>query len=138
MRIESVDNIVTMDPFRTRKAHGGSETTAPALTNQDKEVEHSQKTLQKQTRPTDEIKKEADEIKKEAEEIKKGIEELNGQLATMNRSIQFSVDQGTHDIVVRVVDKQSGEVIKELPPESILRLRERMEELSGLMVEEQV
>jgi len=131
MRIESVDNIVTMDPFRTRKAHGGSETTAPALTNQDKEVEHSQKTLQKQTRPTD-------EIKKEAEEIKKGIEELNGQLATMNRSIQFSVDQGTHDIVVRVVDKQSGEVIKELPPESILRLRERMEELSGLMVEEQV
>jgi len=130
MKIESI-NTVTADPIRIGRVGVGSQAIAQASTYQDKEIRQDRKTLQKETRPTE-------EIKKETEEIKKGIEEINNQLAMMNRSIQFSVDESSRDIVVRVVDKESGEVIKELPPESILKLRERMAQLSGLMVEEEL
>ncbi|OQC24905.1 MAG: flagellar protein FlaG [Deltaproteobacteria bacterium ADurb.Bin072] len=63
---------------------------------------------------------------------------MNTQLNIMNRSIQFSIDESSRDIVVRVVDKDTGEVIREVPPESIQKLREKMAELTGLLVEEEV
>lgn len=123
MKIEGF-NTVTADPFRIGRIGAGSEAIAQASNNRDKEVTQPRNAVQKE-KPT-------------AEETVKVVEEINSRLSMQNRSIRFSVDDGTHDIVVRVVDKKSGEVIKELPPESELKLRERMAELSGLMVEEEV
>jgi len=56
----------------------------------------------------------------------------------MNRSIRFSIDDSSKDVVVKVVDKDTGEVIKQFPPEQVLKLRERLSEMSGLLVEGQV
>ncbi|HOO36941.1 MAG TPA: flagellar protein FlaG [Deltaproteobacteria bacterium] len=123
MKIESIST-VPVDPFRMEGAGVGSVVTTKASSNRDSEVVQAQKTLQKDTRS--------------AEEIHKDIDAINTQLSAMNRSIQFSVDDSTHDIVVSVVDKESGEVIRQLPPESVLRLREHMSEISGLIVEENV
>jgi flagellar protein FlaG len=131
MKIESL-NTVSFDPVRGGRIGAGSEAIAQASSTRDKQVTQSKKVLQKESWISEEI------INKETEDIKKGIEEINSQLSTMNRSIRFSVDDSTNDVVVRVVDKESGEVIKELPPESILKLRERMAQLSGLMVEEKL
>ena len=63
---------------------------------------------------------------------------MNDQLKSMNRSIRFSIDENTNDIVVRVVDENTGDVIMEIPPEEVLKLRERLSEMSGLLVEKQV
>jgi len=129
MRIESV-NTATADPVPVGRIGVGSKAIAQASTDQDKEIAQSHQTVQKD-KPTSE------ETSTAVEEINREVEQINDQLSALNRSIRFSVDDSTHDIVVRVVDKESGEVIKELPPENILKLRERMKELSGLMVEEE-
>jgi flagellar protein FlaG len=123
MKIESISTI-PVDSFRMERADVGSETIAQASTVRDREVVRAQKTLQKETRS--------------AEEIHKDLDAINVQLSILNRSIQFSIDDSTDDIVVSVVDKESGKVIRQLPPESILRLREHMKEISGLIFEENV
>jgi len=124
MKIESVRTMQQVDPVRFEPTGVESEATAQALSSKEKEVAQPRKALQKDTRT--------------AEEIRKDLEGINNQLRIANRSIQFSIDEGSHDIVVRVVDKESGEVIREVPPESVIRLREHMAEISGLLVEEEV
>ena len=133
MKIESI-NTKTADPVRIVSSGVGSEAIAQASTSRNKEVSQPHRALQKETLSAAGIKKE----KQSAEEIKKDLDVINSQLKIMNRSIQFSIDDSSHDIVVKVVDKESGEVIRQLPPESAIRLREHMAEAAGLIVEEEV
>ncbi|HDP26093.1 MAG TPA: flagellar protein FlaG [Deltaproteobacteria bacterium] len=64
------------------------------------------------------------------------LETLNDKLESMQRTIQFTIDDESKDIVINVVDTSSGEVIRQIPPEEILRLRHALEEIAGLMLEE--
>ena len=133
MKIENI-NIRTVDPARVFSAREGPAATAQALSSGEKEVLLSRRAVENEKRGAERIKNE----KRSAEEIKKDLSEINARLENMNRSIRFSVDDSSHDIVVKVVDKESGEVIRELPPESVIRLRERMAEVSGLILEDEV
>lgn len=74
----------------------------------------------------------------DAQELKKELNTLNDKLQKLNRSIQFSIDDTTNDVVVKVVDTSSGEVISQIPPDSVLKLRERLEEMAGLLVQKTV
>jgi len=121
MRIESITN-VPGDSVKIERTGVKSAALAQASISWDREVTQPRKSLKKETRS--------------AEEIKKDLDAINNQL--MNRSIQFSIDESSHDIVVRIVDKETGEVIRELPPESVIRLHEYMAEMSGLLFEEEV
>ncbi|MFZ5898483.1 MAG: flagellar protein FlaG [Bacillota bacterium] len=50
--------------------------------------------------------------------------------------LQFSVHEETKDVIVRVLDSVTGEVIREFPPEAILDMVARMLDLAGLLVDE--
>ena len=71
-----------------------------------------------------------------SDEISERLESLNVKLIALQRSIQFTVDEESKDIVINVVDTSNGEVIRQIPPEEILRLRHALEEIAGLMLEE--
>jgi len=113
-----------VDPGRWQNAGIGAVASTQASAGKEHNVSLPHKALQKDSRLS--------------EEIQKILDEMNTQLNIMNRSIQFSIDESSRDIVVRVVDKDTGEVIREVPPESIQKLREKMAELTGLLVEEEV
>ena len=133
MKIESITT-KTADPARIVRSGVSSETIAQASTSGDKKVSQPHRAIEKETRSAEKIKNET----RSAEEIQKDLDVVNTQLKIMNRSIQFDIDDSSNDIVVKVVDKESGEVIRQLPPESAMRLREHMAEVSGLIVEEEV
>jgi len=40
------------------------------------------------------------------------------------------------DIVVKVVDDDTGKVIRQIPPDDVLSIREHLKEMSGLLVKE--
>ena len=52
--------------------------------------------------------------------------------------ISFHVDEETGRSVVRVVDKETGDVIRQVPPEELLTLVARMRQLSGLIFSKEV
>lgn len=74
----------------------------------------------------------------DAEEVKKAVDELNKEMTSMNRSIQFSIDDASKDVVVKIVDTSNGEVVLQIPPESVLELRGRLKEMAGLLVQKTV
>jgi len=123
MKIESTST-VPVDVVRMESTGVGSVANAQASTNRDRAVQLPHKSLQKETRS--------------AEQIHKDLDVINEQLKSLNTSIQFSIDDASDEVVVRIVDKESGEVIRQIPPESIVRLRDSLKDMSGLIVEKKV
>ena len=57
------------------------------------------------------------------------------QVQSLQRNLDFSVDDSTGQVVVRVVDGDSGKVVRQIPSEDILRLAERLDEMRSLLFE---
>lgn len=132
MKISSIHTIPA-DPVIVEYA--GTKTQATSQKNADKTRDISQ-----QKNPlVQEDRSSAGGVQNSSrEEITKKLDRLNKQLEFMNRSIRFSIDEDSQEIVVRVVDKRSGEVITQLPPDDVLKLKERLDEMAGLLVEKTI
>ncbi len=62
------------------------------------------------------------------------VEDVQQYLLEHNIQLSFSLHDKTGDLVVRVLDKDTGEVIRQIPPEEMLRLREKLEQLTGVLL----
>ncbi|TCZ76882.1 flagellar protein FlaG [Paenibacillus albiflavus] len=51
-------------------------------------------------------------------------------------SLEFSVHNKTHEIMVKVTDKDTGEVIREIPPEKTLDFVAKLWEMAGILIDE--
>lgn len=66
-------------------------------------------------------------------EATRKVEEL---FRTVRRSLQFRDDPTSGRMVVSVIDAESGEVIRQIPPEQMLRMAANLEQLNGLLLGE--
>lgn len=64
------------------------------------------------------------------------LEKVNKLLAGSNRRFDISVHEKTNEIMVKVIDTETDEVIREIPPEKILDMIAKLWELAGLFVDE--
>ena len=70
------------------------------------------------------------------DEIKSAISHANKHAHFGNTSAQFSYHEKTKRISVKIFDKDTNEVIREIPPEETLDMIAKMYELAGLMIDE--
>ena len=70
------------------------------------------------------------------EEIKSAIKEANKRAVFGHASAEFSYHEATKRISVKIVDQDTNEVIREIPPEKTLDMISKMWELAGLVVDE--
>ena len=55
-----------------------------------------------------------------------------------NKKLQFVVDHSSNQVIVKVIDKETDKVIKELPPAELQRLHSNLKEAIGLLFNEMV
>mgnify|MGYP000217416088 CR=1 FL=1 len=65
------------------------------------------------------------------DEARKLVEEGNKILENVGRNLQFKVDDSTKQVVMSIIDKQTGETIRQVPNEDVLALAKRMQESGG-------
>lgn len=68
--------------------------------------------------------------------LKSVIEDTNKKLTNTRTRCEFSVHEETNRISIKVIDKDTDEVIKEIPPEKSLEMIEKVWEIAGLLVDE--
>ncbi len=66
--------------------------------------------------------------------IERAVKSLQGPQTTL----EISVHEKTHDIMVKVMNKDTGELIREIPPEKTLDLVAKMMEIAGILVDEKI
>lgn len=49
-------------------------------------------------------------------------------------SVRFEMNKDINSLVIRVVDKESGEVVRQIPAEELIRISKTLKDLRGLMV----
>ena len=68
------------------------------------------------------------------EQIKQAIEKLNKSMT--NSEAIFGIHEGTNRVTIKIVDKNTKEIIKELPAEKTLDMIAKVWEMAGILVDE--
>ena len=71
-----------------------------------------------------------------SEQLKKAIAEMNRRINNSNEEAAFGVHEDTNRIMIKIMDKETKEVIKEFPPEKTLDMIARIWEMAGILVDE--
>ena len=70
------------------------------------------------------------------EKIRKAVETLNNKMS--NSEAVFGFHEDTNRVTIKIVDKSTKEVIKELPPEKTLDMIARVWEMAGILFDEKM
>lgn len=112
-------------------------------------VQEEQKVLRQFMSPLGAAEQERREAKKEElsrKELLGLLEEKTGQLnramEIFNKRLRFEVHDETERIMVKILEKRTDnmtdEVIREIPPERVLDMLARLEEMIGLLIDERI
>lgn len=75
-------------------------------------------------------------VKPSPEVIKEVAERIESYLRSVGRSLEFRVDAASGRTVLSVRDAQTGELIRQIPDEEVLRLAEMAEDQTIVLVNE--
>jgi flagellar protein FlaG len=78
------------------------------------------------------------EVKEKPQAIHSTAADLQRMGIAFSRKLQFVVDQDSNQVIVKVIDKETDKVIKELPPEELQKLHRYLKEAVGLLFDEMV
>jgi len=68
--------------------------------------------------------------------LQEGTEKLNEMTRIFDRSFHFEIHEKSKRWMVQVINTETGEVVREIPPEKILDMVARLDQLVGLIVDE--
>ncbi len=71
-------------------------------------------------------------------EVRSAVKDLNATVQNSQRAIQFSVDDESGNVIIKVIDAETDEIIRQIPPEEVVRLAKRMEESVGSLLHTEV
>src|SRR5690554_3871064 len=80
------------------------------------------------TNETSKAEKLQERNKAQREELDQAVSQLNDFVQNVQRDLQFEVDNDMGQTIVKVVDQQTQEVIRQIPDEVALRLAEKMQQ----------
>jgi flagellar protein FlaG len=68
--------------------------------------------------------------------LKKAIAEMNKKINNSNEEAVFGVHEETNRVMIKIVDKDTKEVVTEFPPEKTLDMIAKVWEVAGILVDE--
>ena len=72
-------------------------------------------------------------VKLSAAQTHQSLQEINKVMDALSISVQFQIDPGYKDAIIKVVDQQSGKVIRQFPSEDVVRISKALDNLKGLL-----
>ncbi len=69
-------------------------------------------------------------------DLQKAAKTLSDLIRAQRKDVAFSVDEDAESTVIKFFNTETGELIKQYPPEEILAMIARMRQMSGLLVDE--
>ena len=70
------------------------------------------------------------------EDFKKAVVEINKALEKIPTTLAFQVDETSNRFVVNVADISTGELIRQIPGDAVLRIARQLESLKGIIFDD--
>ncbi|HRQ59072.1 MAG TPA: flagellar protein FlaG, partial [Azoarcus taiwanensis] len=72
------------------------------------------------------------------ETLQSALTDVKAALSVVTSDLRFTIDDDTGRTVVKIVDKETDEVIKQIPSEEMLRISRALDTLQGLLIKQEV
>jgi flagellar protein FlaG len=66
-------------------------------------------------------------------ELKRALDKLSGFLNDDNTTVDYEIHDKFHELMIKITDKNTNQVILEIPPKKILDLVAKMMEMVGIL-----
>lgn len=70
------------------------------------------------------------------EQVKQAVQEINNSMRIQSHGLEFSIDDESDRTIVKVIDKQTEEVIKQIPSEETLAIAKSLDQMIGKLLQE--
>jgi flagellar protein FlaG len=131
MRLDGVDKeTIIINPYRQTE-NVNLQNTQPIQENITKISNQSQNDLTKQT-------KNIQKVAVSQEELNKMMEEIKHKFSMIEKYLQIDIDQQLRMPISKIIDMRTEEIIRQIPPEWIVDILRRMEELRGVFYSKEV
>ena len=77
--------------------------------------------------------KQEESVKISLEELDSVVTDMNSVAQNLQRDLLFSVDEKSGGTFVQVIDKETEEIVREIPSKEIREIKARLEEVSGMI-----
>lgn len=67
------------------------------------------------------------------EELREAVDKLNEHMQKQSRNLAFSLDEKANRTVITVKNAQTGEVVRQIPDETMLKVAHSIEDFKGLL-----
>lgn len=74
----------------------------------------------------------------DAEQVRNAVSEIEKFLSTSRRNLEFTTDEDSGKIVVKVIASETGELIRQLPSEEALRIASSLSDVNSLLFDAKV
>ena len=71
------------------------------------------------------------------EQLNEAVKATNDFVSLVNSAVEFTTDDDTQITVVKVIDKNTKEVIRQIPSEEMLAIAKALDTVQGLLVRQQ-
>ena len=123
MSIEAIKNVTSTYPPTVQPVQSTQQSAAPKAEVQKPVIDIPLNNSGQDNQPTN-------------EQVKKAVADLNKKMS--NTACQFGINEELNRVTIKIIDKDTKEVLKEFPAEETLEMIEKAWELAGIMVDEKL
>jgi len=69
----------------------------------------------------------------QTEKLKAAVKEIDNFVKSVQRNLEFSIDEGSGEIVVKVIASDTGEVVRQLPSAEAIKIAESLHNAHSLL-----
>lgn len=73
------------------------------------------------------------DVQQKRANIREAVDRLNQQMQSSSRKLSFDIDEVADRVVITVKQSETGEVVRQIPDESLLRVAHNIEDIKGLL-----
>lgn len=143
MSVELTGTAIDILPVNPPKGQGSDHQSIKNLVGSERTVENKVSGIKASEETQQLSKKEVQEVQEETEvmtvpQLENVAKQLQEFIGTMNRGLEFFVDEDSGRDVIKVIDKNSGELIKQYPSEDVLALVSKLSEATGNFIDSKI
>lgn len=66
--------------------------------------------------------------------LRQAVERINQSLPASSQGIEFSIDEDSDRVIVKVVDRETREVLRQMPSQEALEIAKALDRTQGLLI----
>jgi len=127
--VEAIMRVDSVESLSNRQIHNNDSSNQSTRVNKNDNSDRKPESLREKQEYTEQDLE---------DEVRESVKDVNEIVDKVKEGLSFLIHEDTEKIMVKVVDLNTDEVIKELPPEEMLDLQARIHEMVGILIDETV